>query len=742
MRLAWLSPLPPVASGIADYSFELLPFVAEGAGVDVVAPRPPGRRRRPRVPEGTRWIEPAEFEGRRNAYDAVLHHLGNNPHHGFVYEDAVSHPGIAVFHDAVLHHLISHMTVEGPRDPLRYRRLMEAEYGAAGGALARLRMQGVWTEFEKFLFPLSESVARGAKAMVTHSEYVRDRLADAAPEVPATVIPHFAPARPSSLAGVDRGEARRRLGLPWEAFLVGHLGFVTRPKQPAAVLGGFRRLLDERPDARLLLVGADHTGGAVRLLTERYGLEGRVGPTGFVELERFYLYLLALDAVVNLRYPSAGESSGTVARSLAEGRAVVMSDIAAFAEVPPDAALKVEVDGDQADQVGEHLLALAADPTGRMALERRARRYAETVLDRRRCAALYLQAARAAAERGHGGPPRRRPPIPSTSTARRPPPFREIRGAADPTDRVLAVAFREEVRPFVEWFVGQTLPPSGAGAALDMAYGLILRRPVEEPALRSALLQLAAGQATRADLIRWLVDSREFREIEFVERALADVRSHPGPFTLAPGHPGGPDTTERAVEIPWVLSRWSGEGRVLDLGYAYAAGYYLSAVAALGIPELHGVDWSAAAVPGMLRTRGDLRALPYRAGAFDLVLCISTIEHVGLDNARYGMGPNAGRSGDALVLREIERVLHPGGRLLITVPFGRAMDESWFVQYDRARWERLVGSSSLLETERDIFHLTEAGWVRTEDVKTAEELVYGAGAPAARAVLCAALTKA
>ena len=166
------------------------------------------------------------------------------------------------------------------------------------------------------------------------------------------------------------------------------------------------------------------------------------------------------------------------------------------------------------------------------------------------------------------------------------------------------------------------------------------------------------------------------------------------------------------VEIPWVLSRWAGERRVLDLGYAFATGYYLSGVTGLGIPELHGVDWSAAPVPGMLRTRGDLRALPYRNGAFDLVLCISTIEHVGLDNTRYGIGTSAGGSGDATVLGEIQRVLAPGGRLLITVPFGKAMDESWFVQYDRARWEGLIGSSSFWEVEREIFHLTEAGWVR------------------------------
>ena len=64
---------------------------------------------------------------------------------------------------------------------------------------------------------------------------------------------------------------------------------------------------------------------------------------GYVDLTQFYLYLKALDAMINLRYPSAGESSGTFARALAEGRAVIVNNYGSFAEVPGDVALKVEM---------------------------------------------------------------------------------------------------------------------------------------------------------------------------------------------------------------------------------------------------------------------------------------------------------------------------------------------------------------------------------------------------------------
>jgi glycosyltransferase involved in cell wall biosynthesis len=100
-----------------------------------------------------------------------------------------------------------------------------------------------------------------------------------------------------------------------------------------------------------------------------------------------------VDAVVNIRYPSAGESSGTFARALAEGRATIVNNAGSFAEVPPDAALKVEIDGDQAEEIGSHLIHLANDEAFRTRIERQASAYARAFLDPDRCAALYLQLA-------------------------------------------------------------------------------------------------------------------------------------------------------------------------------------------------------------------------------------------------------------------------------------------------------------------------------------------------------------
>ena len=78
MRAAFFSPLPPSRSGIADYSQALLETLRRLVEIEVFSDA--GREFRP--------------EG----FDLALYQIGNNPYHGFVYEAALRHPGVAVMH--------------------------------------------------------------------------------------------------------------------------------------------------------------------------------------------------------------------------------------------------------------------------------------------------------------------------------------------------------------------------------------------------------------------------------------------------------------------------------------------------------------------------------------------------------------------------------------------------------------------------------------------------------------------
>jgi SAM-dependent methyltransferase len=198
-------------------------------------------------------------------------------------------------------------------------------------------------------------------------------------------------------------------------------------------------------------------------------------------------------------------------------------------------------------------------------------------------------------------------------------------------------------------------------------------------------------------------------------------------------------TTERVIEIPWALSRYAGERHVLDIGSSFALPFYLDELRALGIAELHGVDLAPRAIGGVRMTRADVRAMPFPDGFFDLVLCVSTIEHIGFVNDIYGVDAPKEPHGDIAALREIRRTLAADGRVVVTVPFGARQDHGWFKQYDDADWRRLLEGAAMRELESECFAYRADGWRRADAGELAATRYGDNGAPSAASVRCAVL---
>ena len=179
----------------------------------------------------------------------------------------------------------------------------------------------------------------------------------------------------------------------------------------------------------------------------------------------------------------------------------------------------------------------------------------------------------------------------------------------------------------------------------------------------------------------------------------------------------------RGMEFALTLRNLPATGRVLDVASPKLLFLWLAATSRL---ELTATDIMAGFVPhtrylldrlglsdqvgGRLRLESqDARALAYPDASFDAVYSVSVVEHI----------PDGG---DGLALREMARVLRPGGRLCLTVPFSWRYEEEWvgrdvferrrrsteklFFQrrYDTAALEkRLIAPSGLREIERAYF---------------------------------------
>jgi O-antigen chain-terminating methyltransferase len=247
----------------------------------------------------------------------------------------------------------------------------------------------------------------------------------------------------------------------------------------------------------------------------------------------------------------------------------------------------------------------------------------------------------------------------------------------------------------------------------------------------------------RGPIRDWLSNNRVLRRVAVNGRELdiieAELRALDGRRWQAPGNQYF--TGERVVEVPWVVSRYGGEQRVLDVGSAFAVSVYLRHLIGLGIAELHGVDLSARPIKGMVMTKADVRSMPYPNGHFQLILCISTLEHVGRDNSKYEIAEGGQPEGDVEGLSEMARVLEKQGRILITVPFGRLEHQNWFKQYDLPAWGALLTRARLMAREQAIFEYSpSAGWKVATDPSSLQNHRYeGMGAPGATGLLCAEL---
>lgn len=129
----------------------------------------------------------------------------------------------------------------------------------------------------------------------------------------------------------------------------------------------------------------------------------------------------------------------------------------------------------------------------------------------------------------------------------------------------------------------------------------------------------------------------------------------------------------RCIEYPFAASRLSPAQVILDVGSAKADPEWIRWLESLPL-EVHATDYDLPLVPytAVRFERADIRRLPYPEGMFDVVLAVSVIEHVGLENPQVNSTerPACSKDGDLHAFQELVRVLKPNGRLVMTVPFG------------------------------------------------------------------------
>ena len=189
---------------------------------------------------------------------------------------------------------------------------------------------------------------------------------------------------------------------------------------------------------------------------------------------------------------------------------------------------------------------------------------------------------------------------------------------------------------------------------------------------------------------------------------------------------------ERVVEYPWALhrlrSRCEAGTPILDAGSVLNHPRILDhcrreRIGPISLVTLR-YEGSARVSDDLRYEFADLRRLPYRDGWFSCVVCLSTLEHVGMDNRGYGDHSHSSASPRIECLRameELRRVTRAGGVLLLSVPFGKRHDRGWFRILDADELRQLTDCPGWRTDSTSIHRSTAEGWreCSPQDAQTA-----------------------
>ncbi len=360
MRLALCSPLPPQASGIADFSFELLPELARHCtSIDLFTPS--GERPLAHLRERFAWFPVAALGQRMShgsPYDAVLYHIGNNvDFHGEICQLARRVPGIVVLHEYMLQHL--HRDLALPHRPEQYLAEMQYCYGQGGLAAGR-RLLSVAVGHDLWRYPLFERLVDCSRGVIVHNHSARQRILASRPSARVAVVNLHLGRDVKATGSRPAAALREELGLPASGLLVGAFGFLSDAKRPQEMLSAFSRFRCHHPEALFLLVGDPSSSRTITTLLDGPMAAGVV-VTGRVTSDRFLQYMEVVDFAINLRHPTGGETSATLIRLLGTAKAVIVTNTGSFAELPDHCCVKVDVGEHEVDSLLAAMLLLAED---------------------------------------------------------------------------------------------------------------------------------------------------------------------------------------------------------------------------------------------------------------------------------------------------------------------------------------------------------------------------------------------
>lgn len=339
-KIAFFAPLPPLESGISDYSVDIIKALSSYYAIDVYIDE--GYKPQVAFGENVKIFVHNEFEAKAKVYKEIIYQVGNSTFHLYMYEYIRKHPGIVVIHDYNMHGVLVHHALSMKNDYRLYERYLSEDYNKEEIKDYIQKLQNGQCGYKISEWEMNGIVSNYAKKLIVHSFDAKEKLLRKDISRNVKQIWSFVNIE-EQLTDAARDELKQKKGYAEDCVLFAAFGHIHETKRAIPILQAFARLVKEYDNVRMIYVGklADSVASSFKETMKYNRLEDVVKVTGYTSLEEFEDYIRATDVCLNLRYPYNGETSASLVRNLAMGNFVITNNIGSFGEIPEDVCVKL-----------------------------------------------------------------------------------------------------------------------------------------------------------------------------------------------------------------------------------------------------------------------------------------------------------------------------------------------------------------------------------------------------------------
>ncbi|MCK9467346.1 MAG: hypothetical protein M0P94_03385 [Candidatus Absconditabacterales bacterium] len=332
--LLYASPFPPMKSGISEYSEELIFRLIKFFDISILIED--YKLENKEIKKKFKILVYGKDKFDFNDFDYKIYNIGNNPFfHGYIYECALKYPGLVILHDFVLYFLF--IGINQNKDDF-YKKIYK--YGGAEFYFYYKEMLKKNIDLLTFkkpeLFPFNGEILLSENKIMVHSFYNLSKVQQISSKICVKKINAFTYDNSEKFSRKENSYLKEKFGISEEKKIITSFGFVAHTKLNHIVCEILLENEEKFKDFVYVMVGEGD-------YVDNYVNNKNILKTGYVDIKTMNQFISLSDIVINLRYPSMGETSAALIRVLSEGKACIVCDDAWFSELPDDVVIKVDI---------------------------------------------------------------------------------------------------------------------------------------------------------------------------------------------------------------------------------------------------------------------------------------------------------------------------------------------------------------------------------------------------------------